>query len=125
MKHTEYLKYQFTEEELRDFAKDLARENAASAEAEEQKKAVVAQFTEKVASSKSKISQLSRYINNGYDHRSIDCSILMNTPFVGRKTIIRDDTGEIVKELVMSEQEKQETLPFAPKEDGKQASAND
>lgn len=112
MKHTEYLKYEFSDDELKDYAKELARENTVAAEAEEQKKAVVAQFTEKVASAKTKISMLSRYINNGYDHRSVDCSIALNDPKAGDKTIYRDDTGEVVKVCAMSEKEMQESLPF-------------
>jgi hypothetical protein len=112
MNHTEFLKYTFSEPELKDFSKELARENTTVAEAEEQKKAVVAQFTEKITSSKSKISQLSRYINNGYDYRNVECSIAMNSPNTGFKTVVRDDTGEEVKTLPMTESEMQEKLQF-------------
>ncbi len=115
-KTSEYLKYTFTEEETKSFARELARENTAAAEVEEQKKAVMASFTEKLTASKSKISMLSRYINNGYDYRTIDCEIIMDNPFAGFKTIVRLDTGEEVKTLPMMQSEMQTELPLQPEE---------
>ena len=112
MKHLEILKYTFSDPELKGFSKELARENTTVAEAEEQKKAVMAQFAETITSSKSRISILSRYINNGYDYRNIECSVAMNSPNTGFKTIVRDDTGEEVKTVPMTESEMQEELKF-------------
>jgi hypothetical protein len=116
LKHTEWLKYNFTEKELREFAKELARETALLAEAEEQKKAIVASFSEKVATAKTKLSILSRYINNGYDYRNVDCSVLMDSPKDGMKTVYRDDTGEEVKIAPMTPEEKQYVLTLASDE---------
>ncbi len=113
-KTSEYLKYVFTEDETKSFARELARENTAAAEVEEQKKAVMASFAEKLTASKSKISMLSRYINNGYDYRTIDCEIVMDTPSTGFKTIVRLDTGEEVKTLPMLQSEMQAELPLQP-----------
>lgn len=112
MKHTEYLKYTFTESELKEFAKELARQTATMSEVEEEKKAVVANFTERIAAAKSNASRLSRYINNGYDYRNIDCSVKLNDPNTGVKTIYRDDTGESVKTYPMTQDELQEKLPL-------------
>ena len=111
-KHSEYLKYTFSESELREHAKDLARENTVASEAEEQKKAVVAQFTEKVASAKTKISMLSRYINNGYDHRSVECETTLDMPEKGIARVVRLDTGEVVRERAMTPSELQIKLPL-------------
>ena len=112
MNCTEYLKYEFTEKELKDLARELARENTAMAESEEEKKSVVASFTERIADAKMKISKLSRYINNGYDYRNIECAVVMNSPRAGVKEVVRIDTGEIVKTINMTDTEKQESLPF-------------
>lgn len=114
LKTTEFLKYVFSEEELRQFAKELARQSTMAAEAQEEKKAVVAQYSERIASCQTNISKLSRFINNGYEHRNIDCSVLFHAPTQGSKTITRVDTGEIVKIVAMSQDELQETLAFEP-----------
>lgn len=110
MKTTEFLKYEFDEEELRIFSRDLARESTKLTEAEEEKKAVVAQFAERCAVSKSTISRLARYINNGYEYRNIDCEVHMHTPSDGIKTIARIDNGQIVKQIAMTAGELQENL---------------
>ena len=112
MAYTELLKYVFTEQELKDFARDLARESTAASEAEEQKKAVTAQFAEKIAASKSRISVLARHINSGYEYRNIECRIAFHTPKEGRKTVYRlDAAGDgFVREAEMTPDEKQEKL---------------
>ena len=112
MKHTEYLKYTFTEPELKQFSKELARNTTMMAESEEEKKAVVADFSERIASAKTQVSRLSRYINNGYDYCNVECSVVFHNPTPGSKTIYRDDTGEAVKTLAMEPDEMQQELPL-------------
>lgn len=109
---TEWLKYEFSEDELKEFAKKLAYETRELMENEETKKSVMSDFKSKIESSKEKISKLSNLINNGYEYRNIDCEVQLNSPEDGQKTIIRKDTGEVVKSLSMTEEEKQEKLNF-------------
>ena len=109
---TEFLKYTFSEDELRGFAKSMARECEIAAGVKEEKKAVMAQFAERIASSEAAIAQVSRFINNGYEHRMIECEVEMHTPEQGQKRVTRLDTGETVKVVAMSFDELQEALPF-------------
>ena len=109
---TEFLKYTFSEDELRGFAKSMARECEIAAGAREEKKAVMAQFAERIASSEAAIARVSRFINNGYEHRMIPVTAEIHTPEQGQKTVTRDDTGEVVKVVAMNYDELQETLPF-------------
>ena len=106
----EYLKYQFSEQELKDISKKLAYENKNYDELEDAKKSVTSDFSSKLNSSRANISKLSNNINNGYEYRDIECEIRLNEPADGQKTIVRKDTGEIVRVEDMTEREMQEEL---------------
>lgn len=111
-KTQEYLKYQFSEDELKDASKKLAYENQNFDELEDAKKALTSEFTSKINSSRASISKLSSNINNGYEYRYIECEITMDAPETGQKTITRTDTGEIVRIEEMSDREMQGELPL-------------
>lgn len=112
MQVKEFLKYTFSEIELRDFSRTMARECEMVAGVKEEKKAVMAQFAERIAASEAMIGKLSRFINNGYEHRYVECWVEMHTPAQGSKTIRRMDTGEVVKTVAMTTDELQESFPF-------------
>lgn len=107
---TEWLKYEFTEAEQKELAKKLAYATRELMETEEAKKAVTSNFKSKIEAAKEQISKLSNNINNGYEYRNIDCEVVLNSPEPGTKSIVRKDTGEIVKTLEMDQEEKQEKL---------------
>jgi|SRR6478609_2211574 len=109
----EFLKYVFSGEELNEFATELARKTSEMTEAEESKKAVVAQFGERIASLRADTSSLARKFNSGYEYRNIECKVLYHEPLPAQKTIMRLDTGEVVKVQAMTFNELQEILPFA------------
>lgn len=112
-KSTRYLKYQFTETELRDKATQLARECRQNEEMEDEKKSVVSDFKAKIDGLQAKISLLSGHINNGYEYRNIECEVSLNTPVTGKKTITRTDTGERVGIEDMDHDELQEVMDFS------------
>lgn len=95
---------------IKDLAKELAYETRTLEETEDQKKSVVSDFTNTITGVKAKISGLANKVNNGYEFRNIDCEISFNNPEAGQKTIIRIDTGEIVKIEDMTQSERQENL---------------
>ena len=107
------MRYQFTDEELSQINKDLAKENKNLESLENDKKAIVSEFGSKINYSKAIISRLSNNISNGYDYRDIECEIRLHFPEVGRKAIIRLDTGEIVRIDEMSKKEMQEEMKFS------------
>jgi hypothetical protein len=112
----EFLRYTFTTDETRDHAREMARQSEVRAATVEEKKSVLAAFTEKITGCDTVISRLARFINSGYEHRMIDCRIAYDTPTKGSKVITRADTGEIVRVCEMDALEvkecAQETLPF-------------
>jgi len=106
----EFLRYEFTEEEVRDRSKKLALAVQTQVQAQEEQKAAVAQFKERIESCVSQIGRLSRDINMGWEMRTIDCRVEYHYPVMGTKRISRIDTGEVVREIAMLTSELQENL---------------
>jgi hypothetical protein len=102
---THHLKCDFTESELREFSRTMAREAQDLATAEDQKKVAVAQFAESIARHRSIIGQMARNINNGYEMRLVLCIVRLDDPKMGWATIVHKDTGELVRQRVMTDQE--------------------
>jgi hypothetical protein len=116
-KVTEYLKYTFTDEELLALSKTMAKKNQDLGEVEDDKKRITADFSAKIQSFESEISALARKVYSGYEHRNVECKVLFHTPDIGMKTVVRTDSGEVVREEAMSTSERQEILPFVNGED--------
>jgi hypothetical protein len=110
------LKCTFTEKEIQEKAKALAYNCNLRDQAEEEKKSVTSDFKAKIDSYTATISSLSNNINNGWEYRSIDCEVQMDTPKEGVKRIVRKDTGEVVEELAMTPEEMQFELDLKTKE---------
>ena len=110
------LRCDFTEEELKGFSKELARSTAQLAQAEEEKKAAMAQFAERMTGQKALLSGLARKINEGYEMRMVECGIKLDSPIAGTTRVIRLDTGEVVKERAMHADELQRSLELSPDE---------
>lgn len=106
----EYLRYEFSEEELKERAKTLAMNVQRQGQTTEEQKAAQAQFKERLERFTAEIGKLSRDINNGWEMRNIECRVRYNLPVPGTKSIVRLDTGELVREMAMSRSEMQENL---------------
>jgi len=104
------LKYEFTEAETREMSHDLARSIQESKSVEDALQSVKADFKSKLEALSATINQLSTLINNGYEHRLIDCVVEFNVPKDGMKRVIRLDTSEAVDERPMEPEEMQEPL---------------
>lgn len=105
-----HLRCEFTEGELREFSKTMARETQDLAMAEINKKVANAQFAEEIARHQSIVSKMARNINTGYEMRLVQCEVLLDTPERGSARIVRSDTGEVIKERAMTEGEIKEAL---------------
>ena len=112
MKESYFLRVDFTVEELREFSKELARKTAELSQGEEDKKAAVSQFADRIAANRADTSRLARNINSGYEMRMVECDVLLNQPVTGTAQIVRLDTGEVVKERAMTGNEMQADLPL-------------
>lgn len=108
-KTREYLKYQFTEEELKSLAMEMAQATLQSNEAEEQKKAAMAGFKDTIEKHQLTARTASRFISNGYEMRQIDCVKVIDYK-KDLVTVTRKDTGEEVESRKIKDSERQMTL---------------
>ena len=109
---TEYLKYKFSEKELREKSEKLAQDCREKRETEEAKKQITSDLKAKIDAFDASISQISNHINSGYEFRYIECDVHLNDPDPGFKSIVRKDTFEVVKVEPMTAAELQEELDF-------------
>ena len=98
------LKVILDEQELLEISKKITDIILEIEEIEKQKAKIKGMRTEE--------TYLSQIFKQGYDIKSVRCSVLFNNPKPGLKTIIRDDTNEKVEELEMTEEEMQEDFNF-------------
>ena len=110
IKVEEYLRYEFSEDELKELAKSLAFNVQRHTQTQEEQKASASQFKEKLEGFNVAIGKLSRHINNGWEMRNVKCQVFYHLPVQGTKRIVRVDTGEVVREEAMSSREMQEEL---------------
>lgn len=108
----ELLRYTFTAEEKQVLSDKLALACQEKYTAEEEKKSAMAGFKKRIDEEAANMNHFSRLVNNGWEMRPIECRIEYNTPVHGTKRIIRIDTGELVREIVMTAGEYQDTLLF-------------
>jgi hypothetical protein len=118
-----FLRYEFSELELRDFSVSLAREVQNLASLEHEKKEAMAEFAAQIEARKSDLSKYARFISNRHEYRNIDCEVAFHKPNTGWKTVARKDTGEVIETVAMTREEMQEQLPFDGKPQADAASA--
>jgi hypothetical protein len=106
------LPVKLSEEELKDRAKDLAKENSDKVQAELQKKDATAQLTATIKSCDTNISRLAKAINTGVEYREVECTWEYDFK-KGVKTLKRNDTSEIVKRETITESERQVRIQAA------------
>lgn len=111
-KEHKYLRYDFSDAEMLQMGKELARVNERIGALEKDKEEVVSAIKAKISRSEGEGSHLSLCLNKGYEMRDIECVIEYHKPINGRKTITRTDTGEVVEETYMDSHEMQEQLPL-------------
>ena len=97
-------------EEVAMYGRQLAGVAEAYDEVEERKADVAKDFKEQLQNLRGEIRRLARLVRTKKEKRTVTCGVAMHTPTVGTKTIVRVDTGEIVREEAMSEAEMQERL---------------
>ena len=96
----------FTGEELRSMTKELTRLFWERANLEEEKKEKAKAFSDRIADLSLKISARMETLRLGGEFRPTACIEEFNTPEPGKKTVTRTDTGEVIAEKDMTEDEK-------------------
>lgn len=110
---TKNYRYDFTEAELLSKSKKWAAAHAKLGQIEAEKTTANAQFKSRTATVDAEIQLLADHINAGYEFRSVECDIILNSPTVGWKVHYRQDNGEILGEAErMTPEELQGELMF-------------
>lgn len=103
----EFLKHEFTQDEILEKGKELARLSSEHISIDNERKAVASSFKAQLDGKSAEIEMIGNHINNGYEHRYVECVFVMNDPNTGFKCIYRKDTGETVRSMPMSQEEMQ------------------
>lgn len=106
---TRELKCVLTEGETLTYSRELAKKNQDRTDAEQAKKAVMADYKDKIETLTTDINQLARKISNGYEHKPVDCTWHFDWES-GKKTLYRNDTGERVDVADITPYERQQGL---------------
>lgn len=105
-----YLKYEFSDEELAQIAKDLAQSVRERTNIDNALTEIKASYKAKISKIDAVIAEASAAINSEYDFRNVPVTFHYNSPAEGMRTTTRDDTGENIEECKMTEEEMQEPL---------------
>jgi hypothetical protein len=111
-KATLTLRCEYTDAELAFKRDELSTVIVRQAEVEQSKAAVNRGFKEELDGLYSRASELAHQIKARGESRDVECLVEFYKPNVGEKTIIRLDTGELVRVEVMTEDERQEEFGF-------------
>ena len=103
-----------TDEKLA-FSEQLARANQDFIELTADKVQVAADFKARMTAREAEIGRLSGILNNGYENRQIEVVIHYNEPIAGQRQEVRTDTGEVIHEGPMNEDELQEEFDMEVK----------
>ena len=107
------LKCEFSMKERDEMIASLTRAIQKKDEYEEEKKRADADFKGLIETQSALIKRESRRISIGYEYRNVECRVDYDSPALGKKSIVRLDTGELVEELAMDADEAQGTLALA------------
>ncbi len=88
------VKHSFSEDELRELGGKLADEEFNLANAEMEKSQAVSNHNAVIKTINANITKLATSIKDGFEMREVECSVRMNDPKEGKKTVTRKDNGQ-------------------------------
>ncbi len=94
-----------TVEEMKTFGVELADVSQKKRRLEDDKKQAMSQYKAEIDAADAEINAISQKISSGREVRKVECTIYYHTPEKGMKTIRRNDTGETVKAMKMTDSE--------------------
>lgn len=100
----------FTQEEIETKGQELSTSMIAYDEVESAKKEATKEYTDQLKALRGTMRGLSRAIRKKGETRPVECIVHFHIPDIGRKRIVRIDTGELVREEAMTPEECQENL---------------
>lgn len=110
------LQYNFTPEEKVELGKELGEAVGHLGRLESDRKMVADEWKAKISAQEAEVNSLGNKCRGGYEYRDMLCTVTFHDPIATKKTIRRDDNGEIVEVRYMEEFELQEELRFEESE---------
>jgi hypothetical protein len=119
VRETIQAEYRFTTEEQIALGQHLTRAHRNIEQIDAQFSSVKQEFKGRITNAELERDGILRKLEDGYEMRSTVAVVLYNTPTPGRKTYVRDDNGEFIREDAMtySDQER----PLFKDKDGRDA----
>ena len=102
----EWLRYDFKPEELQKMGLSMAQAQQQADIAEDEFKSVKSRFKDRIEKHQLVVRENSRHISTGFEMRDIDCEKMIDYK-KGIVTFTRQDTGEVVEERDIRDEERQ------------------
>jgi hypothetical protein len=107
----ENLKTKLTPKELADYAQTLSEKYIENVQLESDKKGVMAEYKAKIDVILGQMGLLSQKVSTQCEWRDVECHWAYNWK-TDRKELVREDSGEIVKEEKISQADRQKLFPL-------------
>ncbi len=108
----EAIKFTYSDDEIRELGRQLAQETQGVYDLEKKKKELDAELGAAIKAASGRVESLTVKMNNGYEMREVEVLVMLDDPRPGVKRILRLDTNELVREEVMTSDEKQRGFGF-------------
>lgn len=117
----ENLKTRLSERELKEYAKDMSEKYIEHCQLEADKKGVVAEYKGKTDVIESQLNLLSQKVSTQHEWRDVECHWGYNWK-TDKKVLVRQDTGEIVREEKITQADRQKLFPLDIKKEDNESS---
>lgn len=101
-----FLSVKLTNSEILEYSKELARENNAAQQAEDNKKAAMSQLTSEINMHKAVIGKFATAISTGEEMREVECEYRFSDE-PGYKELVRLDTFQVVRSEMLTDADRQ------------------
>jgi hypothetical protein len=117
VKTKESIKHFLSDTETLELSRESAKTHQELEALQNEKDRVMSDLKAQIQAKENTISDYNRRINNGYEHRYLDCELRYHVPSKGMKTLFRMDTGAEVRSTKMDTFELQDVLFEQPDPD--------
>ncbi len=108
-KDVDLLKVELTDEEILELSKRSAKAHSERGRLESDLDGIKKRYKADIEEKENEISECSGLINCGYEYRDIDCEWTFYWK-KGKKELVRLDTGEVVRTLMIQPHERQKQI---------------
>ncbi len=117
----ENLKTRLSPKELADYAQSLSEKYIDNVQLEADKKGLVAEYKAKIDVILGEMGLLSQKVSTQHEWRDVECHWAYNWK-TDRKELVREDTGEMVREEKITQADRQKLFPLETKKGANESS---